>query len=131
MREISRIVLIDDDVIFNFLSTKVIKVAVGITELKVFTRAGDALQYLQTEQPNETTDSSGIIFLDINMPEMNGWGFLDRFSEMPVDIINQFSVYMLSSSNDPGDVRRSQNYPVVKGFISKPLTVQHVLSINS
>ncbi len=63
-----------------------------------------------------------IIFLDINMPRMDGWEFLQEFEKLPDTILNKCSVYMLTSSIDPNDIEKSKTYKTVKNFFSKPLT---------
>lgn len=59
-----------------------------------------------------------IILLDINMPVMNGWEFLDALSQ---EATATFRLYVVSSSVNPEDIRRAESYPIVSGFISKPL----------
>ena len=63
-----------------------------------------------------------MVFLDINMPGKNGWDFLDEFERMCDEIKKNCKVYMLTSSIDPSDVKKSQSYETVKDFIIKPLT---------
>jgi CheY-like chemotaxis protein len=64
-----------------------------------------------------------IIFLDINMPEMNGWDFLEALQELPSHLSNKCRIVMLSSSIDTADIRKARTYAMVEDFISKPLTV--------
>ncbi len=72
-----------------------------------------------------------IIFLDLNMPVMDGWAFLESFQS---DYFSKFPdtvVYILSSSVDPDDMKRAKTFPFVKGFISKPITKEFLLKIKS
>lgn len=116
------IVLIDDSEMDNYISKYIITESKMAQEISVFSSAIEALEYfvkLQTEQ-QEFPDA---IFVDINMPEMDGFGFLDEYSKFPEDIIKKTSVFMLSSSADPNDVKRALKYEVVKKYFTKPLSI--------
>lgn len=116
------IVLIDDSEMDNYISEYIITESKMAQEISVFSSAIEALEYfvkLQTEQ-QEFPDA---IFVDINMPEMDGFGFLDEYSKFPEDIIKKTSVFMLSSSADPNDVKRALKYEVVKKYFTKPLSI--------
>ena len=62
-----------------------------------------------------------VIFLDLNMPILNGWQFLDEFCKIP-NIEENTRIYILSSSVYSGDIEKSKKYSIVKDFIQKPLT---------
>jgi CheY-like chemotaxis protein len=64
------------------------------------------------------------IFLDINMPIMDGWEFLENYERRKIDLENKPAIYLLSSSVDPADLNRSKTKCCVKGFISKPLEIE-------
>jgi response regulator of citrate/malate metabolism len=66
-----------------------------------------------------------MIFLDINMPKMNGWDFLDAYQQVE----DKVKVYMLSSSINSKDIQKSETYEVVNGFICKPLVVEKLSEI--
>ncbi len=115
------IYLIDDDDIQNLINTRVISLVSDLHSVKAFTSAQSALDSLndsQVEKPN-------LIFLDINMPKMNGWDFLEIYQNqnIPVD------VYMLSSSINNKDIERSKTFDAVKGFVCKPLVVERLAEI--
>ncbi len=125
------IVLIDDDPMFNLIHSKIINFADPDIAVFIFEDALLALEQLITLD----TSGPGLlrfnIFLDINMPALDGWGFIERFSTFPPSVLEACHVFMLSSSNDRKDINKAGSYPLVKGFISKPLSVQHVLDISS
>lgn len=114
--------LIDDDDIFNYLSKKILFKSDLANNIIDFTNAKSALEFIKT------TDSKiDIILLDINMPIMDGYGFLDNFIKLDNKNI---SVYMLTSSIDDADMIRSLKYNCVKGFFSKPLSAKIIEQIS-
>ena len=69
------------------------------------------------------------IFLDIRMPEMDGFQFLEELVNLPKEPLKYIRIFMLSSSLDQKDVIRSQQFPMVKGFLSKPMDIQTIKDI--
>jgi CheY-like chemotaxis protein len=115
--------LIDDDDIFNYLSKRILLKSDVANSIIDFTNAKSALDFIKS------TDSEiDIILLDINMPIMNGFDFLDSFIQLAN---KQISVYMLTSSIDDADMIKSLKYPCVKGYFSKPLTTDTIAQIYS
>jgi len=115
------IFLIDDDPIANLISSKVIEMNSGFKVVGAI-YACEALGQLRQWSTSPTDQFPEIIFLDVNMPVMDGWEFLNEFQKFPEAIIEKCKVYMLSSSIDPSDILKSKAYKCVHGFISKPLT---------
>jgi CheY-like chemotaxis protein len=62
------------------------------------------------------------IFLDLNMPIMNGWEFLEEFTKIPNNSLKKTTIYIISSSVDPRDLERVKNYKAVNNYILKPIT---------
>ncbi|MCM4156452.1 response regulator [Gramella sp. AN32] len=117
------VLLIDDNEIDSYIAKHIITKSKMAQKINVQNSAIDALEFLGTlkNNPEEFPDN---IFLDIQMPEMNGFGFLEEFKKFSESIQNQCRVIMLTSSNDPKDIDRSFQYPFVKKFLTKPLVLR-------
>jgi CheY-like chemotaxis protein len=113
------IVLIDDDPISTFVTEKLIlKNIKGPCKFFKFQNARIALSEIYSIRPN-------YLFLDLNMPEMTGWDFLDIFKPENIEP----EVYILSSSVDERDISKASSYSVVKDYLSKPLIKSSIQSI--
>ena len=129
MTKENKIVLIDDDEIHNFITENFLTDHYPTSEVVSFQSPELALSELKSATEHPETDCPDVIFLDINMPEMNGWQFLEKFISYNIDKICGSRIYILSSSLDPADISRSKQFPVVTNFISKPLTADKVEAI--
>jgi CheY-like chemotaxis protein len=114
-----KIVLIDDDPISAFVTEKLIakNVTIPYTIFK-FESAIRALKELGQIHPN-------YLFLDLNMPEMTGWDFLEEFEPMNYNP----EIYILSSSVDERDITKATSYSLVKKYLSKPLVRNYIKNI--
>lgn len=118
-KPVKEIILIDDDSISNMLNERIVKHLYPEKKVRVFDYAPDAISHLQQRDDlNEI-----IIFLDINMPDMNGFEFLDAMCEN-----YELNVFMLTSSVDKEDMRTAFSYRCVYGFITKPLKKSEVVN---
>lgn len=112
-----RVLTIDDNE-NDLLFTRIALERCGLDcEIRAFERAQDALSML-TDDPAHGTD---LILLDINMPVMDGFAFLQAFEALPAAQRGHAVVVMLSSSSDPADRRRAAAHACVRGFVNKPL----------
>lgn len=115
------VLLVDDSYVDNLISRKIIEKSNFAEEITVISSPFDAINYLRNCL-SSGTDLPEVIFLDIRMPEMNGFDFLKE-----IDLIAGFDrakvkIFMLSSSLDPVDLRRTKENALVSKFIGKPLT---------
>lgn len=123
-----RILLLDDDPITNMINTKLITRDFDL-DVTSYTNAQETLSYLQRLAESAPQNLPGVIFLDINMPIMDGWEFLEKLQKFPEDVLSKCKVFMLTSSIDLDDIAKSKTYNVVKNFISKPLTTEKIRSL--
>jgi CheY-like chemotaxis protein len=116
------ILIIDDDEINNFIAAKLIKKVEEKSVVNTCINGLDGINYLKDLLENQD-EMPDVIFLDINMPVMNGWEFLDEYQHFKDSINKEISIYMLSSSVYNDDIKKAETYNDVKKFISKPLTI--------
>jgi CheY-like chemotaxis protein len=119
------ILLIDDNDTDHFINSRLITSFEICETIHSFLSAKSALLFLKNEKIVKRNPS--LIFLDVDMPEMNGFGFLKEFSKLPNSIIDLFKIIMLSSTINPDDIQKGNEHPHVFKFISKPLTVEFLL----
>ena len=123
---LERILCVDDDPITLMLCKKVIQKSNFSKEIDTAVNGEDALNYfdgLLTTKSN-SNNFPQLIFLDLNMPVMNGWEFLDVFSKNQYLKFSKIKVIVLSSTIDPEDIQKSKQYPMVIEFLSKPITTE-------
>ena len=118
--------LVDDNEIDNFIDEKLIKAFDFAENVYIHTSAKSALESLrnlsltQDKLPEELIPQ--FLFLDINMPFLDGFNFLDEFGKLDDQITSKIKIVMLTSSVNPEDIEKSKKYPLVFKFIHKPLT---------
>ena len=120
MTEKKKIVLIDDDQLNNLINTRIITKFSDFS-VSSFVSGREGLKHLQACDENNFPE---IVFLDINMPVMDGWEFLVEFEKLPESLLQNCSVIMLTSSIDINDIEKSKLYRTVREFMSKPLTLE-------
>jgi CheY-like chemotaxis protein len=122
-----KFIVVDDDFINNIFCSTVIERTFPEADIQTFTEPEKALAYIQSMPADTYADT--VLFLDINMPTLTGWEFLDFFEEFDLTIKDRFRVYMLSSSIDPGDKARATSNKNVLAYFEKPLTKESIESL--
>jgi CheY-like chemotaxis protein len=128
MRNFTNVLLVEDDPITVLVCDRIIKMtgfASNVSSCENGKTAIDRLATL-TETGQEIPE---VIFLDINMPVMNGWDFLAAFEKMHPQINQPPRIYILSSTIDPEDYKKAKSFALVEDFISKPLSKESLEKI--
>lgn len=125
-QKLNCIMLIDDDEPTNFLSSMIIEEADCAEFIQVADSGEKAINYLLNSQKfnyaNPEYPWPALIFLDINMPAMNGWEFLEKYRELRKSNANNTKIIMLTTSLNPDDKNKANDMDVVTDFKHKPLT---------
>jgi CheY-like chemotaxis protein len=132
LRELNCILLIDDDIPTNFIHRKVIEKSKIEAHVQVAASAKEGLDFLTYAGKyagSENVPRPGIIFLDINMPGMNGWDFMDVYRELDQAQKNRIAVIMLTTSLNLDDRERALQDEDIVTFIHKPLRPETVVEL--
>lgn len=120
------ILCVDDDPITLMLCKMVIKKSLFSNEIVTAKNGEEALNYFnklkKTNSESQFEKTPQLIFLDLNMPVMGGWEFLEHFNTTDYSEYNSIKVIILSSTIDPDDLIKSKKYPMVIDFLSKPIS---------
>lgn len=120
-----RILLVEDEDINNYIAARLIQKALPGAKVTSCLHGKHAMELL-TEAKQDASKLPDIILLDINMPVMDGWEFLDEYTRRKIDPECKCAIFILSSSVYNDDINRAHSYPAVKGFVSKPLNVSKI-----
>ena len=120
-KKLNCILLIDDDYATNLYHRMVIQDANCTHKVIVKSSAIEALEYFKSPF-DENNPRPNLVFLDINMPKMTGWEFLEEYKKLSTEQQAENIIVMLSTSSHPEDLRRAEENPLVKEYRGKPLT---------
>ncbi|MFK7952118.1 MAG: response regulator [Ekhidna sp.] len=118
MEKLKKVLLIDDDEIVNSINKVIIQHAKFADEIIIENIAANAIDYIKGL---DREDLPTAIFLDVNMPEMNGWDFVEEYDKIGVDK-DDTKIIMLTSSINPRDQQRALSMNHIQAFVSKPLS---------
>ena len=122
------IAIVDDDEIFVFLTRKVIERSNIVELVKTFNNGLEALKYFR-ENVNNPEALPEIILLDLSMPVMDGWQFLDEYVKLHIKTEHPIIIYICSSSISPDDIERAKTISVVSDYLIKPVTKEKLVEI--
>jgi CheY-like chemotaxis protein len=123
MEKLETIFIVDDDEIYQLFTQKSILRLNKDLSIFSFVNGRDAIQRLQQNlESNQALPD--LILLDINMPVMDGWQFMDAYLSLKQSIPKEITIYIVSSSIAPSDKDKAASYPAIAGFISKPLNLE-------
>lgn len=120
-----RYMVVDDDNTNNMICKFNIKRFDEEADIKIFSMPEEALAFIEEEYYSNSEEQPTILFLDVNMPTMTGWEFLDAFMEFDKFVKNQFTIYILSSSIEDF-TEKAENYTIIQAFLSKPLNINNL-----
>ncbi len=126
------VMLVDDNDIDNYINEKIIKGCVFSEIVYVNTSSTSAIEFLRNLSVNPELRADhlpSVLFLDINMPILDGFQFLEELGRLEDEVKNYVKIVILTSSIDPIDLERSHKYPAVCKFLNKPLTEESLLSL--
>ncbi len=128
MKHIKNLTLVDDDDVFVFLTKKTIEQTHLVDLIRVFNNGMDALNFLKENKEN-IDELPEIIFLDLSMPIMNGWQFLEEYTKLNPYIGKKISIYICSSSISQDDITRAKAINEVTDYIIKPIAKTKLIDV--
>ena len=120
-----RFIIVDDNNIDLYIAERIINSAFENAEVIKFTEAANSLEFLSQQEKHPPTT----ILLDIYMPEMDGFGFLEEFANLSETIRNNYKIVILTSSSNQLDISRAQSNPHVVHMTQKPFTQVSLLHL--
>ncbi len=118
----TKFIVVDDDPVSNKICQYTICKVIKEAEVTCFEFPVEGLNFIATNYRNFTEELPTTLFLDINMPEINGWEFLEEFAKLDKSIHQQFSIYIVSTSINYLDRDKANSNPFVVNYLEKPIS---------
>lgn len=118
MATYKNVLLVEDDAIARMVCERIMKLNGFADNVVMYDNAEAALRFLSSVK---SENFPSVIFLDVNMPVLNAWDFLEEFAKVKTNPVQSPLIYLLSSSINPLDKEKASRYPLVQDFIEKPL----------
>jgi CheY-like chemotaxis protein len=128
MNKVKTLGIVDDDKIYTFLVKKIIEQTDLVETIKVFENGLDAIDFLKNNAANRDTLPE-IILLDLSMPVMDGWEFLEEYILLSPKLDRKITIYIISSSISPFDIAKAKSISFVTDFIIKPASKEKFIEI--
>ena len=122
------ICFIDDDGVYKFFMKRVLKIKNLAEDIMSFDDGEQAFEYINENKKNPEK-LPDLVFLDINMPIMDGFQFIEEYTKIRSEINKKITIYMVTSSIDPIDLERSKKYSEISAYITKPINVETIQQI--
>ena len=126
MQKVERLLLVDDDHVSNMLTEMVLEDMARFTSFQVAVNGQEALDYLEITARLDPSTFPQLILLDLNMPVMDGFEFLEQVTQLRLPSMP--SIIVLSSSSDPTDLARAAKFPIL-GYLIKPIRPEMLLPL--
>jgi CheY-like chemotaxis protein len=120
MANTKKVFVVDDDSIFSYVILKIMEDMHQVDEIKLLSNGTEALTRL-TDFKDHPEYLPDLILLDLSMPVMDGWGFLDEFEKIRTEVKKSITIIVYTSSINPSDMERAKKYASVKDYVVKPV----------
>jgi CheY-like chemotaxis protein len=120
-----KFLLVDDSLLDLFIHKKLISISDLAESITTFNSGEEALEYLIK---NQSSVEESVMLLDLQMPGMNGFEFIDAFAGLEKNLKSKIRIFILSSTVDQGDIVKARDNPYIEDMIAKPVDVNHLKS---
>ncbi len=129
MIPVNKLMIVDDDELSNYITGKIVEHAGLAEKADSFYSAKAALKYLKTNSSMRQGDYPDLIFLDLNLYDMKGWDFLSEYIKLKESYRRKITLFLLTNSIAEKDREQAKQFPCIKGYLQKPLTMGMIQEI--